>query len=195
MLGFGDLEYKLHGWYSVVFHPCLNFNIPSIMILVLSFNLSRKSIHTDTQSVHLKTYRHMPYTDPRYRHWLRLSDFGAWNLIPKSIIPEVQYGLYPWCSVDTFYMTSPNGNIFLTKASGAECWCFLWSTPWINCWVNIFEAGDWNSIVHYDIIVMALQIHLSDKYQGITHVEYWASLLCLLYATTELFPSRFVPSR
>ena len=131
------------------------------MILVLSLNLSRISIHSNTLSVHLKTYRHMPYTDPRYRQWLRLSDFGAWNLIPKSIIPEVQDGLYPWRSVDTFYMTSPNGNIFLTKASGAEFWCFLWSTPWINCWVNICEAGDWNSIAHYDVIVMDLQIHLS----------------------------------
>ena len=29
-----------------------------------------------------------------------------------------------------------------TKASDEELWCFLWSTPWINCWVNNREAGD-----------------------------------------------------
>ena len=50
-------------------------------------------------------------------------------------------------------MTSSNGNIFSvtgplcgeftgqrgiprTKASDAEIWCFLWSAPWINDWVN-----------------------------------------------------------
>ena len=30
----------------------------------------------------------------------------------------------------------------LTKASDAELWCFLWSAPWINGWVNNPEAGD-----------------------------------------------------
>ena len=56
-------------------------------------------------------------------------------------------------------MTSSNGNIFrvtgllcgeftahrripLTKASDAELWCFLWSAPWINGWVNNRNAGD-----------------------------------------------------
>ena len=56
-------------------------------------------------------------------------------------------------------MTSSNGKIFrvtgplcgeftghrgipLTKASDVELWCFLWSVPWINGWVNNREAGD-----------------------------------------------------
>ena len=30
----------------------------------------------------------------------------------------------------------------LTKASDAELWCFLWSAPWINGWLNNREAGD-----------------------------------------------------
>ena len=55
-------------------------------------------------------------------------------------------------------MTSSNGNILrvtghlcgefaghrrisLTKASDADLWCFLWSAPWINGWVNNREAG------------------------------------------------------
>ena len=69
-------------------------------------------------------------------------------------------------------MTSLNGNIFRvagplcgeftghlwpprTKASDAELWCFLWSAPWINSWVNNREAGDLRRhCAHYDIIVM-----------------------------------------
>ena len=69
-------------------------------------------------------------------------------------------------------MTSSNGNIFrvtgplcgeftgprwipLTKASDAELWCFLWSAPWINGWVNNREAGDLKRHRdHYDVIEM-----------------------------------------
>ena len=29
-----------------------------------------------------------------------------------------------------------------TKASDVELWCFLWSVPWINGWVNKHEAAD-----------------------------------------------------
>ena len=42
-----------------------------------------------------------------------------------------------------------------TKASDAELWCFLWSAPWINGWVNNREAGDLRRHrAHYDVIVM-----------------------------------------
>ena len=69
-------------------------------------------------------------------------------------------------------MTLSNGNIFrvtghlcgeftchqwipLTKANDAELWCFLWSEPWINGWVNNREAGDLRRHrAHYDVIVM-----------------------------------------
>ena len=69
-------------------------------------------------------------------------------------------------------MTSSNGNIFRvtghlcveftghrwilrTGASDAELWCFLWSAPWINGWVNNHEAGDLRRHrTHYDVIVM-----------------------------------------
>ena len=34
-------------------------------------------------------------------------------------------------------------------------WCFLWSAPWINRWVNNREAGDLRRHrAHYDVIVM-----------------------------------------
>ena len=43
----------------------------------------------------------------------------------------------------------------LTKASDAEFWCFLWSIPWINSWINNREAGDLrHHRAHYDVIVM-----------------------------------------
>ena len=71
-------------------------------------------------------------------------------------------------------MTSSSGNIFrvsgplcgeftghrwipLPKASEAELWCFLWSVPWINGWVNNCETGDLRRHrAHYDVIVMIL---------------------------------------
>ena len=69
-------------------------------------------------------------------------------------------------------MTSSNGNIFcvtgplcreftshrwipLTKATDVELWCFLWSVPSINGWVNNREAGNSrHHHAHYDITVM-----------------------------------------
>ena len=75
-------------------------------------------------------------------------------------------------------MTSSNGNIFrvtgplceeftghrwipFTKASNAELWCFLWSSPWMNDWVDNRGASDlrrhW---AHYDAIVMLYMITL-----------------------------------
>ena len=69
-------------------------------------------------------------------------------------------------------MTSSNGNIFCvtsllcgeftgpqwiprSKASDAELWCFLWSAPWINGWVNNRDVGDLRRHrAHYDVIVM-----------------------------------------
>ena len=42
-----------------------------------------------------------------------------------------------------------------TKASDAELWCFLWSTPWTNGWVNNRGAGDLRRHrSHHDDIVM-----------------------------------------
>ena len=71
-----------------------------------------------------------------------------------------------------FIMTSSNGNIFRvtdhlcgeftgsrwiprTKASDAELWCFVWSGPEKNSWVNNCEAGDLRRyLAHCDVIVM-----------------------------------------
>ena len=69
-----------------------------------------------------------------------------------------------------FMMTSSNGNIFrvtgplvgefighpcIPQASDADLWCFLWSTPWINRWVNNREAGDLRRHrAHYGVIVI-----------------------------------------
>ena len=41
------------------------------------------------------------------------------------------------------------------KGNDAGLWCFLWSAPWINGWVNNREAGDLRRHrAHYDVIVM-----------------------------------------
>ena len=88
----------------------------------------------------------------------------------------------------TSLMTSSNGNIFrvtgplcgeftghrwipLTKASDEERWCFLWSAPWINGWVNNREADDLKRHrAHYDVIVVPQQ-------------------LCIRFALTTMCPS------
>ena len=71
-----------------------------------------------------------------------------------------------------FMKPSSNGNIFrvtgplcgeftghrwipYTKASNAELWCFLWSAPWINGWVNYREARDLRRHrAHYNVLEM-----------------------------------------
>ena len=88
----------------------------------------------------------------------------------------------------TSLMTSSNGNIFrvtgplcgeltghrwipLTKASDVELWCFLWSAPGINGWVNNREAGDLKRHrAHYDVIVVSQE-------------------LCIRFALTTMSPS------
>ena len=41
-----------------------------------------------------------------------------------------------------------------TKANDAELWCFLWSPPEINGWVNNRQVGDLRRHrAHYDVIV------------------------------------------
>ena len=50
----------------------------------------------------------------------------------------------------------------LTKASDAELWCFLWSAPWINRWVNSREAGDFRRhLACCDVIVMHNEMYSS----------------------------------
>ena len=73
-------------------------------------------------------------------------------------------------------IASPNVNIFrvtghlsgeFTKAGDAELWCFLWSAPWINRWVNNRDVCDLRHYcLHYDVIVMGTAtlvkcVHLS----------------------------------
>ena len=56
-----------------------------------------------------------------------------------------------------------------TKAGDAELWCFLWSAPWINGWVNNREAGDLRRHrAHYDAIVMR---------NVIKHIDYSTNLI------------------
>ena len=52
-----------------------------------------------------------------------------------------------------------------TGASDAELWCFLWSAPWINGWVNNREAGDLRCHrAHYDVIVMCTLVKYIDNW-------------------------------
>ena len=85
-------------------------------------------------------------------------------------------------------MTSSNGNILRvtghlygeftghrwiphTMASDAELWCFLWSVPWINGWVNHREAGDLRRHrANYDVIVVKIRWHPGIKIQNASSI-------------------------
>ena len=85
-------------------------------------------------------------------------------------------------------MTSSNGDVFCvtgplcgefpghrwiphTKADDAELWCFLWSAPWINGWLNNREAGDLRRYrVHY-VIVIRRWMHQGVAHSTITKTE------------------------
>ena len=72
----------------------------------------------------------------------------------RAAIMMIKWKLFPHtgplCGEFTSHRWIP-----LTKASDAELWCFLWSAPWINGWVNNREAGYLRRHhAHYDVIVM-----------------------------------------
>ena len=80
---------------------------------------------------------------------------------------------------NTFRVTGPLCGAFtgdrwipLKKASDAELWCFLWTAPWINGWVNNREAGDLRRHrAYYDVIVMDFQDDMTHYSNGVSGVE------------------------
>ena len=91
--------------------------------------------------------------------------------------------------IEPMHRNKPNITYLLTphtKASDAELWCFLWSAPWINVWVNNRDAGDLIlHRAHYDVIVMLLQILYSwiKRVLNSTHENeiswtHWPHLVC-----------------
>ena len=70
----------------------------------------------------------------------------------------------------------------LTKASDVELWCFLWSAPWINGWVNNPEAGDLRRRrTHYDVIVMQT---MGSQHGSSLRLPDYGSLLYRKFGTT-----------
>ena len=126
----------------------------------------------------------------KYENFLSRKCIWKWRLqivgyfSPASIWQSFKYRLL-------IMMTSSNWNLFrvagllcgeftghqwipLTKANDAELWCFLWSTPWINCWVNNREADDLRRHrVHYDVIVMYIStcVHMPMDPTGPGHQQ------------------------
>ena len=79
------------------------------------------------------------------------------------------------------------------KASDAELWYFLWSTPWINGWVNNREASDLRRHhAHYDVIVMThtcpagIQLCLNHLRNDVLWVKYIFSV-SLIASNTVTF--------
>ena len=109
------------------------------------------------------------------RHWTKF-DHGHGRSLYMRITAQMYRHVEHAC-IFLNMVTSSNGNIFRvtghlcgeftghrwipsTKASDAEVWCFLWSAPWINGWVNNGEAGDLRRHrAHHDVTVMNQNFH------------------------------------
>ena len=103
------------------------------------------------------------------------------RVLPRGEMNTHQSEQTPVNDIARSMMTSSNGNIFhvtgplcreftghrwipLTKANDAELWCFLWSVPWINSWVNNREAGDLRRHrANYEVIVMSWWKNISTE--------------------------------
>ena len=88
--------------------------------------------------------------------WARFNrNISCWQLYTymyhDDVIKWKHFSRYsPLCGEFTGDRWTP-----LTKASDAEFWCFLWSAPWINGWVNNRESGALRRhCAHYDVTVM-----------------------------------------
>ena len=82
----------------------------------------------------------------------------------------------------------------LTKASDVELWCFLWSGPWINGWVNNSAAGDLRRHrVHCDVIVMGWH-HVCLTNTEYTNISCCGTLELPVYWTviSFVFPPRII---
>ena len=106
----------------------------------------------------------------------RLTESREWACRPVVIVGTItlvpSYSCQAIENLRDHMMTSWNGNILRvtghlcgeftgprwiprTKANDAELWCFLWSAPKKNGWVNNREAGDLRRHrAHRDVIVM-----------------------------------------
>ena len=82
--------------------------------------------------------------------------------------------------------------ISLTKASDAELWCFLWSAPWRNCWINNREDGDLRPHrANYDVIVMGINHTMRMSASRWFLCSWWVHVLTMmtLYGTHSLVHS------
>ena len=117
--------------------------------------------------------------------WNHCMETCFWNRVQQNMILHIAVSLHRtqatlwthfahFMPIWYFMMTSLNGNIFrvtgplcgeftgrrwipFIKASNVQLWCFLWSAPWINGWVNNLQAGHLRHHgTHYDVIVMCM---------------------------------------
>ena len=71
--------------------------------------------------------------------------------------------------------------ISLINASDAELWCFLWSAPWINGWINNREAGELRRHrAHYDAIGMNLILLIRTTHRFSVLIMLILIYVCLL---------------
>ena len=130
------------------------------MMKISSIWRQYKPLSTGTCIIIFKIYRYLFTIHGILPHW---NDTGSLTNKAADNLATQEPG---------HMVTLWNGNIFgvtpfvrgihrwipRTKASDAELWCFLWSAPWINGWVNNREAGDLRRHrAYYDVDVMHQQ--------------------------------------
>ena len=126
---------------------------------------------------HKKADAHSSGLEPNYRGLVLCRDHDdviKWKHFPLT---------GPLCGEFTGHRWIP-----LTKASDAELWCFRWSAPWINSWVNNREAGDLRRHrTHYDAIVMSAFIWHKRECIISTHWNKVAAILQLTISDSFSF--------
>ena len=110
-------------------------------------------------------------------HWAAVMAPAAWNTgrMMTSFNGNIFRVTGPLCGEFTGHRRIP-----LTKTSDAELWCFLWTAPLINSWVNISDTGILRRHrAHYDVIVMDVKspkhsfLFLRDHPWAACHVITW----------------------
>ena len=120
------------------------------------FGKSNNLLVSDTSM----TLARISHTSSRYATYFQLRNYTAWWRHQMETFRRY----WPFVQRIIGHRWIPR-----TKASDAELWCFLWSAPWMNCWVNNRQAGD-----AIALIMMSLQWNNAPMpYCVILHGHHW----------------------
>ena len=172
------------------YSTCMEYILHIFLVVFTQKLKHKKAVNNDTYAAcHISTGRkfYLAQSIPS-RTPSTMLPFFAQSFCPNrnncATVPCTEIQVRMMQSIRYSMMTSSNENISallalcvgkspVTKASDAELWCFLWSAPWINGWVNNSEVGDLRRHrAHYDVIVMD-NLSTSDRRERTWHGQLW----------------------